>query len=142
MKKKIQNKKQIDMTELEEELEDLREELEHFQIEKERVRAIVGKVGGMPKLNTKLANWIFAVIITLTLGISVIANEELRVVLIELAMVAMTIKIIYLIHTLMKVNHFKFWMLSSIEWRLNEINKQVKELKQASEYQENNTHHK
>jgi hypothetical protein len=54
MKKNIQNKKQIDMKELEEELEDLREELEHFQIEKDRVRAIVGKVGGMPKLNTNL----------------------------------------------------------------------------------------
>jgi archaellum component FlaC len=42
----------------------------------------------------------------------------------------------------MKINHFKFWMLSSIEWRLNEINKQVKELKQSAEYQENGTNHK
>jgi hypothetical protein len=138
MQEKLKPEKQIDMKELEEELEDLREELEHFQIEKERVRAIVGKVGGIPKLNTKLANWIFAIIIALTLGISVIANEELRVVLIELAMVAMTIKIIYLIHTLMKVNHFKFWILSSIEWRLNEIKKQVNEIKQTDEYNREN----
>jgi len=133
MLKNRQKKAQIDTKELEEELEDLREELEHFQLEKERVRAIVGKVGGVPKLNTKLANWIFAVIIALTLGISVIANDELRVVLIELAMIAMTVKIIYLIHILMKVNHFKFWILSSIEWRLNEIKKQVNEIKQAAE---------
>jgi regulator of replication initiation timing len=129
----LKNETKIDPKELEKELEDLREELEHFQIEKERVRAIVGKIGGIPKLTTKMANWIFAVIIALTLGISFFAGEELRMVLVEMAMVALTIKIIYLIHSLMKVNHFKFWMLSSIEWRLNEINKQVKELKQAAE---------
>ena len=44
---------------IEEELEDLRKELEHFQKEKERVRAIVGKIGGAPKTQIKIINAVF-----------------------------------------------------------------------------------
>ena len=45
----------------EDELNDLKQELEHFQQEKERVRAIIGKIGGMPKFHTKLINIIFII---------------------------------------------------------------------------------
>jgi len=29
----------------------------------------------------------------------------------------------------MRVNHFKFWILSSIEWRINEVMMHIKQLK-------------
>jgi len=37
---------------IEDEISDLKQELEHFQQEKERVRAIIGKIGGVPKFQT------------------------------------------------------------------------------------------
>ncbi len=43
--------------------------------------------------------------------------------------VALSVKIIYLIHCQMRMNHFKFWVLSSIEWRINEMMVQIKQLK-------------
>ena len=49
--------------------------------------------------------------------------------MIELATVALSVKIIYLIHCQMRINHFKFWILSSLEWRLNEIMKLIKQMK-------------
>jgi hypothetical protein len=30
----------------------------------------------------------------------------------------------------MRINHFQFWILSSIEWRINETIKHMKEIKQ------------
>ena len=39
---------------LENEINDLKQELEHFEQEKERVRAIIDQIGGMPKFRTKL----------------------------------------------------------------------------------------
>ena len=48
--------------------------------------------------------------------------------MIELATVALSVKIIYLIHLQMKVNHFQFWIMSSLEWRLNELLRLVKNL--------------
>jgi hypothetical protein len=114
---------------LENEINDLREELEHFQQEKERVRAIIGQIGGVPKFRTKLVNAIFIAVIAASVVISVLAGESLRLLMIELATVTLSLKIIYLIHCQMRINHFKFWILSSIEWRLTEMRKEIKQLK-------------
>lgn len=110
------------------EIDDLKQDLEHFQKEKERVREIIGKIGGVPTFNTKLMNVVFIVVIGVSLVVSLIAGEKWRLISIEIATVALSIKIIYLIHCQMRVNHFKFWILSSIEWRLNEMMKIIKKL--------------
>lgn len=115
------------------ELEDLRKELESFQQEKERVRAIVGKIGGVPKTQAKILNVVFFVVIVISLVVSVIGGEQWRLLMIETATVALSVKIIYLIHSQMKVAHFEFWILSSLEWRINEIMKQLRELQQDRE---------
>lgn len=115
-----------DNNRIESELDDLRQELEHFQQEKERVRAIIGQIGGVPKFQTKLINAAFIILIVVTLIISIVGGEKWRLLMIEIATVALSLKIIYLIHCQMRVNHFKFWILSSIEWRINEMMKVVK----------------
>jgi len=112
----------------EDEINDLKQELEHFQQEKERVRAIIGQIGGVPKFRTKLFNAIFILVIVASVLISIIASE-LRLLMIEVATVTLSLKIIYLIHCQMRINHFKFWILSSIEWRLTEMRKELKQLK-------------
>lgn len=114
---------------LEDEISDLKQELEHFQQEKERVRAIVGKIGGVPKFQTKLINAIFIIVIAVSLIVSIIGDEGLRLLMIELATVTLSVKIIYMIHLQMKINHFQFWILSSIEWRINETIKHMRQLK-------------
>jgi len=115
---------------IEEEIADLKDEMESFRKEKERVRAIVGKIGGMPRFNTKMYNIIFAAMMLLCLAISVITGGTLRLIMIELAVAILSFKIIYLIHNQGRVNHFQLWILSSLEWRLNEI---IAELKKDKE---------
>ncbi|OHB58883.1 MAG: hypothetical protein A2173_11020 [Planctomycetes bacterium RBG_13_44_8b] len=117
---------------LEDEISDLKQELENFQQEKERVRAIIGKIGGVPKFQTKLINIIFIIIILFSVVISLIGDDKVRLLMIELAAVTLSAKIIYMIHLQMRINHFQFWILSSIEWRINETIKHLKQLKQAS----------
>jgi len=109
------------------ELSDLKQELEHFQQEKERVRVIIGKIGGMPKSRAKLINTLFVVVIVISVVVSFFAGEKWQLPMIELAMIALSVKIIYLIHSQMRINHFQFWILS--EWRLNELMKRIKDLK-------------
>ena len=113
----------------EEEINDLKQELENFLKEKERVRAIIGKIGGVPKYQTKLINVIFVVVIVASVVGSLIGGEQLRLLMIELATVTLSAKIIYMIHLQMRVNHFQFWILSSLEWRINEGMRHIKELK-------------
>lgn len=117
----------------EQELEDLRKELERFCTERERVRAIVGKIGAIPKTRGKILNMAFIAVIAVTLVVSIIGGEAWRLLMIEIATVTLALKIIYLIHSQMRVAHFEFWMLSSIEWRVNEVTRQLRELRRAGQ---------
>ena len=112
----------------EDEISDLKQALENFEQEKERVRAIIGSIGGVPQFRTKLINVLFIVIIIVAGVISIVSGDKLRLLMIELTMVMLSVKIIYMIHIQMRVNHFKFWILSAIEWRINEMTVQLKQL--------------
>lgn len=110
------------------EIHDLKEELEKFKQEKERVRAIVGKIGGVPAAQTKIINIVFAVLIAAFLLVSVVGGAKLRPLMLELTIVALSVKIVFLIHLQSKVNHFQLWVMSAIEWRMNEMMRIVKSL--------------
>jgi predicted ferric reductase len=105
----------------EQEINDLKSELVNFEKEKERVRAIIGKIGGVPKFETRLINAIFIIIIVIALVISIVGGDRWRLLMIELTTVMLSVKIIFLIHNQMRVSHFEFWILSALEWRINEM---------------------
>ncbi len=119
--------------ELQHEIEDLKKELEHFQQEKDRVRTIIGQIGGMPKFRTKIMNILFILVLVTSVTLSIFVSDRWRWVMVEIATVTLSLKILYLIHCEMKMNHFQFWMLSSIEWRLTEMKRQLAKIKNKLE---------
>jgi hypothetical protein len=46
----------------------------------------------------------------------------------EVAVLLVSIKIIWMIHKGTKVEHFQFWVLNSIEFRLNDLSRHVREI--------------
>jgi hypothetical protein len=115
--------------------EKLKEELESYKREKEKIRQIVGAIGG--KVKTKVDTWINVVLIVATISLFGVAilhhifhiNVYLPVTFyIELGMLILSLKIIWMIHNQMKVNHFEFWILNSIEFRLNAMAKKISEI--------------
>lgn len=113
---------------IEREMEDLKRELEIFQQEKERVRKIIGKIGGVPHFHNKLFNWLLVILMLVCFLVSLLVdNLSVRLLMLEIAMAMISAKILYLMHCLMRVNHFKVWVLSSMEWRLNELIKIVRD---------------
>jgi len=109
----------------EDEISDLKQALEQFETEKERVRAIIGKVGGVPRFRTKFINAVFIGIILIA-GVVSVVSGKLRLLMVELTAIMLSVKIIYMIHVQMRVNHFEFWILSAIEWRINEMMSEMK----------------
>jgi hypothetical protein len=111
---------------VEEEMADLKEEIDRFKEEKERVRSIVGKIGGMPTFHTKIFNIVFVTLIVVSLAISLVTGQPIvRLAMIELAVAALSLKLILLMNNQARVNHFQLWILSSVEWRLNEVVKAI-----------------
>ena len=114
------------------EFEELKQEIEQFKHEKERVRGIVGRVGGMPQRSTRILNVIFVLLIAVPLGVSLFSRGVVQLAMIEIATASVSAKILYLIHMQSRVNHFQLWILTSLEWRLNEMGRQLGELQQGA----------
>ncbi|MDY7010364.1 MAG: hypothetical protein SVV80_06365 [Planctomycetota bacterium] len=118
------------------EMDALREELEHYKAEKEKIRTIVGQIGGATShRRITIINIGFLVIV-----VSAFVFDLLRhlmgwkipllppLLLLEVAVLLVSLKIIWMIHRQSKVDHFQFWILNSIEFQMNMLSRRIGDL--------------
>ncbi len=114
---------------------ELTEELKRFQAEKEKIRRIVGQIGkkSSPK-REKVVTIVLAVLLILLfaadmsrylLGISVPLPPLFSF---ELGILLVSLKIIWMIHKQTRVEHFQFWILNSIEFRIDQVSSQLRDI--------------
>ena len=112
----------------------LQEELEQFRKEKEEVRAIIGQIGGVESAKRHHAiNIGFLVIVLALFALDVGHVLGFHVPLppmfsLALGVFLVSIKIVWMVHTQTKVGHFQFWVLSSIEYRVNDVANRLREI--------------
>jgi len=116
----------------------LKAELDQFKKEKEKIRVLMGQIGG--KEQQKHDKWINRIFISAIVLIGI--NDVLHVIgglhppiptelSLGIAVLLVSIKIIWMMHKATKVEHFQFWILNSIEFRLNDVAKQVRTLEKT-----------
>ena len=108
----------------------LQEELEHYHAEREKIRALIGQIGGTATSSRdRLFNMVFFGLVLLLFALDVLQHAEWlprlwpTTISLELAVLLVSVKIIWMIHQQARVEHFQFWILNSIEFRLNELTK-------------------
>lgn len=113
----------------------LEEEVEQFRREKEKIRELVGRIGGVASAKRdRFMNGAFIVaIVALFVGDAFRHALGWRIPLspifsIELGVLLVSVKIIWMIHKQTRVEHFQFWILNSIEFRLNDVAKRMKQI--------------
>ena len=116
----------------------LKEELEQFRQEKERIRVVVGQIGGKRTIKRdRIINIVFIVILLLLLLLDILRHYfHLKIPLpdvfsLEVGLLLVSLKIIWMIHNQSRVEHFQFWILNSIEFRLNDIAKRIKQVEKT-----------
>jgi hypothetical protein len=116
-------------------------ELEQYKSEKERVRRIIGQIGGSTsKRKDLLINLAFLLLVVGLFALDIV-REVYGVALhgippflsMELAVVLVSLKIIWMIYRQTKVDHFQFWVLNSIEFQINLISQRLRELESRLE---------
>ncbi len=119
--------------------EALIEEIENFRKEKERIRHLVGQIGGaQSEKRNRTVNIIFIAamgvlfVFDLLRHIFKVEIPLPQLFSIELAVLLVSVKIIWMIHRGDKVEHFQFWVLNSIEFRLNDISRHLREIDKRS----------
>ncbi|MBN1942895.1 MAG: hypothetical protein JW849_06330 [Phycisphaerae bacterium] len=113
----------------------LEDELRSYREEKEKIRGIIGQIGG--EEDRRRDRWInitfiFLLLALLTLDLLGHFVQSLRIlppmISLEIAVLLVSLKIIWMIHKQAKVEHFQFWILNAIEFRLNEVVKRLREM--------------
>lgn len=113
--------------------EQLKEELQEFQKEKERIRNIVGQIGGSNGKQNKIINILLIIIIVTLLVLGGIFNRITPTLAVQVAILFSVIKLIWMFYESQRANHFQFWILNSLEFRINEIYKKVKKIEKDIE---------
>ncbi len=115
----------------------LEQELEQFKNEKEKIRNLVGQIGGKGSVQQDIIINLVFLAILLLLFIFDILRHSLHINLplpalfsVEVGILLVSIKIIWMIYKQTKVEHFQFWILNSIEFRLNNLSSQMNDIEQ------------
>ena len=117
-----------------------KQEVNDFRKEKDRLSKIVGQIGGSKSnSNNNLINiFFFGILFAL-----IIFGGVLKKISLEIEITAMilliVLKIAWMVNEAHKVSHFQFWILNSLEFRVNEMNRKVKKMEKTLEKIENNS---
>lgn len=111
----------------------LREEFNEFLKDKEEIREIIGRIGGSNNSQNKIISALFSAIVLVLLVTGIFLGEiSLTTTLLLIAILA-AFKIIWMMQQSSKSMHFQFWILNSLEIRINEIDKRQKKIERLLE---------
>ncbi|MBD3296751.1 MAG: hypothetical protein GF392_05230 [Candidatus Omnitrophica bacterium] len=112
---------------------ELESEIRSFEEDRERIRKIVGNIGGKPSRRTRVINIIFVILVISVFALSIMWGGRMRFFMIEVGILLLSLKFVYFLEAHTRLNHFQFWILSSLEWRLDKIDKTLKRIMTENE---------
>ena len=119
----------IDHEEWEENKAQLEAEIAEFNKEKEDIKALIGNIGGKSYSNRyNIINLAFLAIIITLFTLEITTHWLPEFISLEISVLLVSIKIVWMIHSQHKYNHFIFWILNTIEYRVNDVGKRVREI--------------
>lgn len=107
------------------------DDIESFIAEKERIRRIVGQVGAKPTTAKKVTNVLLLTFIIATLVAAPFLPKDWELPAVEIGLAMISLKIFFMLQNEARVTHFQFWMLSSLEWRMNDMSKRLIRIEKA-----------
>jgi len=114
---------------LEEKREEILREIEEYNREREQIKSMLGKIGGEKYSKTdKIINIFFVLLIIGLITLEITTHFLPPYISLEIGVLLVSIKIIWMIHSQHKFNHFQFWILNSLEFRMNNMYSRIKKI--------------
>ena len=117
------------------ELRTMQEELEHYRSEREKIRTLVGQIGGVAsRRKERIINITFIVLVAALFTHDALHYFKLinglwpHTIAVEVAVLLVSVKIIWMMHQQSRVEHFQFWILNSIEFRLTDMGRRFQKM--------------
>ena len=101
-------------------------EIEEYNKERDRIRTMLGRIGGKSYSKKDMViNVVFLIAIVVLFTLEITTQFLPTYISIEISVLLVSIKIIWMIHSQHRFNHFQFWVLNSIEFRVNDMQKHI-----------------
>ena len=121
--------------------EAMQEEINQYKREKETIRTILGQIGGAGDARKeKLINISFFIFVISLFVLDLLryaTNLHLEFIpemfSVEIAVLLVSMKIIWMIHKQQKVEHFQFWILNTIEFQMNNSAVRIRKIEKMLE---------
>jgi len=109
-------------------------EIEEYNQEKEKIRDMLGKLGGknFSKVDS-FVNILFLTIILTLFVLEMVTHFLPPFISLEISVLLVSIKIVVMMHHQYKTSHFQFWILNTIEFKINAMHTQIRELEKKIE---------
>jgi len=119
----------------------LLEEINQYKREKESVRKLLGQIGGAGDAKQeKITGIAFTSLVILLFSFDFMRHAlHLNIDFIpemfsvEIAVLLVSIKILWMIHRQQKVEHFQFWILNTIEFQINSTAVKIRKIEKMLE---------
>ena len=122
---------------LEEKKEDILKEIEEYNRERDQIKSMLGRIGGEKYSKTDMIiNIAFLSLIVLLFTLEITTKFLPTYISIEVSVLLVSIKIVWMIHSQHKFNHFQFWILNSLEFRMNNMYSRIKKIERLLSSQE------
>ncbi len=134
----MNNKPNTEMIQdLEEKKEDILQEIEEYNRERDQIKAMLGRIGGEKYSKTDMIiNIVFLTLIVALFTLELTTHFLPTYISIEVSVLLVSIKIVWMIHSQHKFNHFQFWILNSLEFRMNNMYSRIKKIERLLSEQE------
>ncbi len=109
--------------------EEILREIQEYNKERDEIKNMLGKIGG--KSYSKfdaVINGLFLSLISIFFVLEITTHWLPSFISLEISVLLVSIKIVWMIHSQHKFNHFQFWILNSIEYRMNQITGKMKKI--------------
>ena len=111
----------------------LKEDLNDFLKEKEELREVIGKIWGSNNSKSKIITSLLMGIVLVIFVTGIILKQLSPMTTLLLLLLIISFKIIWMLQQMQKSMHFQFWVLNSIEIRINELDKRQKKIEKILE---------
>ena len=112
--------------------EELKNEIKEFNLEKERLKEAIGSIGRRKNMKKEtIINLLFLFLVLLFFFLSFVLKGISSIITIETGVLLISLKMILLMQNQHKNSHFQFWILSTIEYRINLIDKRIKNIEKT-----------
>jgi len=114
---------------LSEKKEDILREIEEYNRERDQIKNMLGRIGGEKYSKTDMIiNIVFLSFIVTLFTLELTTHFLPAFISIEVSVLLVSIKIVWMIHSQHKFNHFQFWILNSLEFRMNNMYSRLKKI--------------